>query len=540
MLNCTDGRGIKIDEQYVDEPAEVTLNVSKTTFKTEEKSAILVKSKAGADITLSDVDISGVVADSVNEVWVDSDSADHQNLVTVTGGNKIVEGAVAKIGNTYFGTFAEAIAAATTDNTITLMKNGTYTMTSTSVDVTITGTKDTKIDLPYDTLSGSNNTITFDGVTIMGETNSAWYSTLFNGAKKVVYKNCDIYNQLTTYCNSEFIGCTFYNDFEDDYSVFCYYGSPIKFDGCTFNTECSKAIKVYDENNGARDVYVNDCTFKTTTADKAAVEIDSTYNKAYSIYFTGTNTITGAYTKLWNDKKTDSNVYIDSVLQKTASTQEALNSAVSGSDTEVEVTVTAGNFTMPTTTGDVTISGTKGTVISGNTCTAHKVTFNGVTIQSTGDAYTGIQHSDEIVYNDVTIEGNMYLYAKKVVFNGCTFDLSKTNDYIWVYGATNVEFNKCTFNTMGKAILVFQDGSAVDQTVKVERCTFNASAPAYNWDHTIHISAVSIDGIQGGTYNVILNNNTVDHNFNGLWQDKTNAGNITVTVDDTVVLTPNS
>lgn len=90
MLDCSDGRGIKIDEQYVT-ASKVTLKVSDTTFKTEEKSAILVKSVAGADITLSNVDISGVVADSTNPVWVDEASAAYADLVTVTGGTKIVE-----------------------------------------------------------------------------------------------------------------------------------------------------------------------------------------------------------------------------------------------------------------------------------------------------------------------------------------------------------------------------------------------------------------------------------------------------------------
>lgn len=91
MIACTDGRGIKIDEQYVDAPAKVTLNVANTVFKTEEKSAILVKSVAGADITLNNVDISAVAADSVNPVWVDEASAAYADLVTVTGGSKIVE-----------------------------------------------------------------------------------------------------------------------------------------------------------------------------------------------------------------------------------------------------------------------------------------------------------------------------------------------------------------------------------------------------------------------------------------------------------------
>lgn len=96
MLSCTDGRGIKIDQQYLgaDDIQKVTLNVSNTTFKTEEKGAIIVKSAAGADIVLNEVNIEGVAADQVNAVWVDEDAAEYYDLVTVTGGTKFQEGAV--------------------------------------------------------------------------------------------------------------------------------------------------------------------------------------------------------------------------------------------------------------------------------------------------------------------------------------------------------------------------------------------------------------------------------------------------------------
>lgn len=91
MLACTDGRGIKIDEQYISDPAKVTLNVSNTTFKTEEKSAILVKSAAGADVNLSNVNINEVAADDTYPVWVDEASASYADLVVVTGGDKKLE-----------------------------------------------------------------------------------------------------------------------------------------------------------------------------------------------------------------------------------------------------------------------------------------------------------------------------------------------------------------------------------------------------------------------------------------------------------------
>ena len=91
MLACTDGRGIKIDDQYVSNASKVTLSIKDATFKTEEKSAILVKSPAGADITLNNVNIADVAADAVNPVWVDGDALAYADLVNVTGGNKINE-----------------------------------------------------------------------------------------------------------------------------------------------------------------------------------------------------------------------------------------------------------------------------------------------------------------------------------------------------------------------------------------------------------------------------------------------------------------
>ena len=51
----------------------------------------MVKSAAGADIALNNVDISGVTADSTNAVWNDSDASAYFDLVTVTGGTKAQE-----------------------------------------------------------------------------------------------------------------------------------------------------------------------------------------------------------------------------------------------------------------------------------------------------------------------------------------------------------------------------------------------------------------------------------------------------------------
>jgi hypothetical protein len=92
--NTNGGRGIKISDQYIDAPQLVKLSVSNSTFNTAKKSAIIVGSKAGAEITIDKLNIENVQADKINAVWVDEGWAEHQDKVTVTGGTKILEGAV--------------------------------------------------------------------------------------------------------------------------------------------------------------------------------------------------------------------------------------------------------------------------------------------------------------------------------------------------------------------------------------------------------------------------------------------------------------
>ena len=86
------GRGVKIDEQYVSAPAKVTMNVANATFKTAKKAAVVVKSVAGAEINWgAGNNIANVAADSVNPVWVDSDTAAYADKVVVNGASCVVE-----------------------------------------------------------------------------------------------------------------------------------------------------------------------------------------------------------------------------------------------------------------------------------------------------------------------------------------------------------------------------------------------------------------------------------------------------------------
>lgn len=293
MIDCTDGRGIKIDEQYVDAPALVTLNVSNTTFKTEEKSAILVKSAAGADITLNNIDITHVQADKVCAVWVDEASAASFDMVNVTGGKKALEGAG-------YYTDANGDKIVTEDKGITnlikegytniTLSDGNYTIpdeakgkTLTFIgsgrpeDVTINSQDDGAAEGDCDySLEGA--TATFNNVTI---TTTATY---FPGyvRMKGTYNNCIINGVYTLYDNSTFTNCTF-NISGDFYNVWTWGATEATFNKCTFNSD-GKAVLLYGQVNTK--LTINECVFNDNgglSDKKAAIEIGNDYNKSYEL-----------------------------------------------------------------------------------------------------------------------------------------------------------------------------------------------------------------------------------------------------------------
>ena len=107
-----------------------------------------------------------------------------------------------------------------------------------------------------------------------------------------------------------------------------------------------------------------------------------------------------------------------------------------------------------------------------------KITFESVTFTYTNADYTGLQHTDTVVYNNCTINGKMFLYANSETFNDCHF-VQKSEDYnVWTYGAKKVAFNNCTFDCVGKAVNVYiEKGNASDdaKTIEVNNCTVNST-----------------------------------------------------------------
>lgn len=310
----TSGRGIKIDEQYVGAPAKVTLDISNSTFKTTKKAAIMVKSVEGADITVSDIDISNVTADKVFAVWVDEDAKANADKVVVNGALMKVEGDNAVIG----AASTEELANATIGNNATIyLAAGDYIIPSTAKGKTLTikGTgnpEDVKVAVTKVGTGGENcdygfdgSTVTFEGITIT--TNSSTY--IGYARCKGTYKNCVINGTYTLYDDSKFENCTF-NVSGDVYNIWTWGAPNAKFDKCTFNSD-GKAMLLYGTVNTNLTIENSVFNDKGGLTDlKAAIEIGNDYSKSYILVVN--NTVVNGYeindkgintgTALWANK----------------------------------------------------------------------------------------------------------------------------------------------------------------------------------------------------------------------------------------------
>ena len=175
------GRGIKIDEQYVDAPAKVTLNIDGADFNTKKKAAIMVKSVAGADITLSNVDIADVAGDNVNAVWVDEDAKAYFDKVNVVGGSMAIEGENTIEGEDAQATFADAVNEA---NAVVQLAAGEYTIPSSIAEgVTIICQQGTVFNNP--------SKMNLNGATVIGAKFNSDNSSIVNsGQVNGTFKNC--------------------------------------------------------------------------------------------------------------------------------------------------------------------------------------------------------------------------------------------------------------------------------------------------------------------------------------------------------------
>ena len=238
-----------------------------------------------------------------------------------------------------------------------------------------------------------------------------------------------------------------------------------------------------------------------------------------------------------------------------SATYESLDEAITAVADGETIVVNAGEYTLNGSlnyTGKAfTIAAADGAKVSFDMSAAvalhgAKITFNNVTFDyKTNGNYIGLQHTDTLVYNNCIINGMVFLYAVNETFNSCKFYQDSADAYnVWTYGAQNVAFNGCTFNCVGKAVLVYNEG-AVDKTdLTVENTEFNASAPVAGK------AAIEIDtSLMAGGATITVDDKTTATGFaagsksgNSLWNDKMQTAdtnkNTTVTVAGETVFEP--
>ena len=165
-------------------------------------------------------------------------------------------------------------------------------------------------------------------------------------------------------------------------------------------------------------------------------------------------------------------------------------------------------------------------------------TFENLKVKAGEGSFDGIV-CDELVYKNCTITGKLTLYGKATFIN-CTFDNTMENQYsIWTWGGTDVKFDKCTFNTNGKAILLYGQATAAKPTnLTVNNCTFNDRKSG-----AAGKAAIEVGNDYNATYNLVVNDATVNGFAAGkntgskLWANKNSmdAVHLSVTIDGTKV-----
>ena len=161
-------------------------------------------------------------------------------------------------------------------------------------------------------------------------------------------------------------------------------------------------------------------------------------------------------------------------------------------------------------------------------------TFENLTIQAGEGNFDGIV-CDELTYKNCTIKGKLTLYGKATFIN-CVFDNTMANQYsIWTWGGTDVTFEGCTFNTNGKAILLYGQATEAKPTNLVANdCIFNDRN-----NGAAGKAAIEIGNDYNATYTLTVKNATVNGFADGkntgskLWANKNSmdAEHLTVTID---------
>ena len=299
------GRGIKIDEQYQNSVAKVTLNVNNATFKTAKKAAIVVKSVEGAEINWgAGNSIAEVAADTNFAVWVDEDSAAVADKVVVNGALVKVEGSA----DVVVATPDELSSAINNGAKSVYLADGTYTLAKYPAGIELIGCGNDVVLNVQGKKYGVHGDVTIENVKVVYSNDNY---TGFQHTNVETYKNCTIVGQPFLYGSKvTFEGCTFEQTSANAYNVWTYGAKAVEFVNCTFNS-AGKSVLIYTESGNGSTVLFDGCQLNASTPvdGKAAIEIDSSLISGSFAVTINNTTATGfangnvSGNSLWNNKK---------------------------------------------------------------------------------------------------------------------------------------------------------------------------------------------------------------------------------------------
>lgn len=440
------------------------------------------------------------------------------------------DAAVAAIGTKTYGSLELAFAAVKNGETITLLKK------SSGNGIVVRSGSNFTVDF-------NNYTYVVDGATV-GSSGTETNGFQLLKDSTLVFKNGKITSSKAKILLQNYSNLTLDNMYLDGENIQWNYvlsnnngnvvikdttinaPNKVAFDVCRYSSYVGPHVKVEGNSVINGDVEISSSGAKEGAKHKLTVT-GGTFNgnitKSDSPNFVGdieggtfsydpSDFLGEGYSAVKNGK-----IYTVKKLENYAGSQKALEALID-SENEITINLGAGSYTL--TSGKcqnktVTIIGA-GDKTSLNITQNDNLSYqNGATLvfenmtvlgQTYGN-YGGMAHTSKVAYKNCTIQGKLTLYAQTEEFLNCV--LENKDDYsIWTWGAKNVLFDHCTFNSGGKALLLYGgagSSEAPTTVLNVVDCTFND-------DNTLNTNKAAIEAGNdyGATYVLTVKNTTVN------------------------------
>lgn len=374
--------------------------------------------------------------------------------------------------------------------------------------ITIVGTSDNAIidatKQPGSQAARTEGNITFKNLTIKFSSSNDHYDSGFdadNGA--LTFENCKFEGIATSDGEFVFNNCQFTNTTKGKYAAWVYAGKTI-YNNCTF-IGVDRAAKVFNENPFSNlDVTYNNCTFKASTPNKAAVEVDVTHNTSVPTYVEINNPtienmgLSDAYSignGICNLKTNGVGLGIVNLdgkgysVASTADQLQALTNAGYDVTIELDKNITGDVKILQRVGADIVIDGCEfnydGTItIDGDnrntgveTLTISNINF------STTDSKTFISAPGEL-------DGKKERYSHNITINGCTFSTPTYNESIVAIN-TQKTYNFVVKNCSASNLHTLLQVQSCDNNVYVENITVNDCKHGVSFGNTAYPTLVN-------------------------------------------------